>query len=221
MTAATLRSLLPQSRLSFAGAPSSATVVWREGRSALLERCGEAVAARVAFGCVVQPEPGDLVLACEADGETWVAAVLDRPSDAPMRLWAEGDVSLVSARGDVSLAAAGAVALDAGERVRAAAPQIELHAAIGRLVIDELTQVGRRASLYVGRLRTVAETVETFAGHALARVRRSSRFVEESDQLRAGDVDHRAAGNMQLRARTAFVTAETVVRIDAEQIHMG
>ena len=50
-------------------------------------------AARIAFGCLIQPEPGDRVLTSLADGTVWIVSVLERQSDAPPRLWAEGDLS--------------------------------------------------------------------------------------------------------------------------------
>jgi len=53
------------------------------------------------------------------------------------------------------------------------------------------------------------------------RVQRSTRFVEESDQIRAGDIDHRAESTLQMRAETMLMTADVVVRVDADQIHMG
>ncbi len=202
-------------------AGQAATMVTRDGRDAHIECGGAIVAARIAFGCIVQPEPGDRVLLGRADGTLWITSVLERPSDAPMRLWAEGDVALVSRTGDVSLLAARTVALDAGERARITAAEIDLHAGVARFVLDELVQVGRRAHYYVAKIRTVGDMVETFAEHVISRVRNSSRFVEESDQVRAGDLDHRAEGTVHLRAKTMFMTADTVVRVDADQIHMG
>ena len=47
-----------------------------------------------------------------------------------MRLCAEGDVSIVSMRGDVSLMTGRTLNLDAGERARVTAPEIDLHAAL-------------------------------------------------------------------------------------------
>ncbi|HEY6456049.1 MAG: DUF3540 domain-containing protein [Acetobacteraceae bacterium] len=202
-------------------ADASAVLIARNGRDAQISRDGCVSEARVAFGCVVQPEPGDRVLIGMADGTIWVTSVLERSSDAPMRLWAEGDVSIISMRGDVSLMAARCVNLDAGERTRLAAAEIDLHAGVARFVLDELVQVGRRASLMVGKIRYVGEMIETFAEHMLSRSRRSSMFVEESHQLRAGDIDHRAESTLQMRAQTMLMTADAVVRVDADQIHMG
>jgi hypothetical protein len=201
--------------------PAVAVVRARDGRDASIECDGTVVPARVAFGCLVQPEPGDRVLTAR-DGETlWIFSVLERPTDAPARLFAEGDIAIMSARGSVSLIAAEQVSVNAGARIGLSAKAIDLHAGVARFVLDELLHIGRRANLYVAKIRSVGEMVETFAEHVLTRAKRSTRFIEESDQLRAGDIDHRAEATLQLRARTAFVTADTVVRVDAEQIHMG
>jgi hypothetical protein len=187
----------------------------------LIARYGRISEANVAFGCIVEPEPGDRVLTSMADGKIWVISVLERPSAAPMRLCADGNVSIVSTRGDISLMAARSLNLDAGERARLAAAEIDLHAGMARFVLDELLQVGRRANVLVGKIRNVGEMIETFAEHVLTRVQRSTRFVEESDQIRAGDIDHRAESTLQMRGGTVLMTADVVVRVDADQIHMG
>jgi hypothetical protein len=196
-------------------------VLTRDGRDVRIARDGAVIAARVAFGCAVQPEQGDRVLTAD-DGETvWIVAVLERPTDLPARIFFEGDIAIMSARGDLSLHATNEINVDAGSRARIAAQEIDLHAGVAHFVLDELLQVGRRVNLYVAMLRSVGELVETFADHVLTRARHGSRFIEGSDQIRAGDIDQRAEGNMQLQARTQFITAETIVRVDAEQIHMG
>jgi Protein of unknown function (DUF3540) len=199
----------------------SAVLLTRDGRVARIASDGCICEARVAFGCVVQPEPGDRVLTAVTAGTIWVTSVLDRRSDAPMLLWAERDIAIVSLHGDVSLTAARTIDLDAAECVRLAACEIDLHAGVARFVLDELVQVSRKASLLVGKVRYVSEMIETFAEHVLTRARRSSRLIEDSDQLRASDIDHRAESTLQLRAETMLMTADRVIRVDADQIHMG
>lgn len=199
----------------------SAELIAREGREARIDCEGTVHAARIAFGCLIQPEPGDRVLTSLADGAIWIVSVLERRSAAPTRLWAEGDLGIVSTRGDISLAAGRNIDLGAGINIRAAAPEIDLHASMAQFVLDEMLQIGRRVSWYVSKLRSIGEVAETFADHVLTRAKRGSRFIEESDQVRAGSIDHRAEGTLQLHANVAFVTAETVVRVDADQIHMG
>jgi hypothetical protein len=200
---------------------TAATLIACQGQNARIESDGDVSDARIAFGCLIRPEPGDRVLTCAADGSVWIVSVLERHTGAPARLWTEGDLAIVSVHGDISLAAARAITVDAAARARVTAPEIDLHAGLARFVLDELLQIGRKAHWYVAKIRSVGEVFETFAGHLLCRARRSSRFVEGSDQLRAGDIDHRADGTLQMRAETMFMTADTVVRVDADQIHMG
>ena len=152
----------------------TAMVVARNGRDVRIERGGHISTARVAFGCIVQPEPGDRVLTAIADGTIWVTAVLERPSDAPCVCGPRATLSICSLRGNVSVPPPKSFTVDAAQRVRLAAPEIDLHAGIARFVLDELVQVGRRASLLVGKIRCVGEMVETFADHVLTRAKRSS-----------------------------------------------
>jgi hypothetical protein len=196
-------------------------LIWRDGRQARITCDGAVRTACIAFGCMIQPEPGDRVLTSQADGTIWVVSVLERRSDASPRLWFEGDLSIVSARGDISLTAGRKVDISAGTSILAAAPELDMHAGMARFMLDELVQISRKVSWYVSKLRSMGEVVETFADHVLTRVKRSSRFIEESDQMRAGSIDHRAEGTLHLHAEVAFVTADTVVRVDADQIHMG
>jgi hypothetical protein len=201
---------------------TTGTLIARDGRDARVECGGCIVDARIAFSCIIRPEPGDRVLMSVADGTTWVTAITERITDPPTCcLWTEGDVSIVSVRGDVSLMAGRSINLDAADRTRIASPEIAMHAGVARFVLDELQQIGRKASYYVKQIRSVGDLVETFAEHVLTRTGRSSRFVEESDQLRAGDIDHRADDTLQMRAGTMLMSADGVVRVDAEQIHMG
>jgi hypothetical protein len=202
------------------GAPA-AIVRAREGRIVQIGREGETLAARIAFSCLVQPEPGDLVATQDAGGFVFITAILDRPTEAPMRLVAEGDVSIASAHGSISIAASGSVHVDAGQTIGISGDELELQAGVARFILDDHLQIGRRAAYYVEKIRTAGQVLEQIAETVLTRARSATRFVEESDQLRAGDIDHRAAATLQLRAKTAFVTADDLVRLDADQIHMG
>lgn len=196
-----------------------ATVLACDGRSARIRAIGYEGTARVAFGCVVRPEPGDRVLIETIDGTSWILAVLERTSGMPARLLADRDV-IISAANNLTLAAS-EIAIEAANTVRIGAPSLDLQAASARFLLDDLLQVGRLAVFHVGKFRHLVELFEVLADRVLTRAKDAIRLVEGSDQLRAGDVDHRAAGTLQLQAETALISADSVVRVDAEQIHMG
>jgi hypothetical protein len=73
----------------------------------------------------------------------------------------------------------------------------------------------------IDKLKLFAEHVDSVAERVAARVRRSYRTVEECDQVRAERIDYVAKGTMTLHAENALLTAEELVKLDGEQIHVG
>ena len=55
----------------------------------------------------------------------------------------------------------------------------------------------------------------------IGRFRRSYRFVEEGEHLRARDIDQRASGHLSLKGDVATVQAGLVVKVDGAQVHLG
>ena len=200
----------------FAAPKVQAGTVLSHAGGAMIALDGVPLAARIAFSCLVQPEPGDTILA-ETDGTMfWITSILERTTDTPACLLTEGDVRIVSVGGDISLNAGGHVKLEAGIRACVVAPEIDLHAGIARFVLNKLTHVGKKMNLFIKKIRSVGDLVETFAEHVLTRSKRATRFIAESDQLRAGSIDHRAEATL-IPAKTTFVSAETVIRMDTRQ----
>lgn len=197
----------------------AATVLACEpGRAQIMMRGGPQE-ARIALSCLVQPAAGDIVMAIEMQGAAWILAVLERPVAAPLILLADGDLT-IAASGHLRLAGAD-IGVDAANAARLTASLIDVQAATWRSVIDEALHVGRRLTAHVARMKSVSDLVETLADHLLLRARRSTRMVEETEHLRAGEIDLAATGTVHIQAKQAFISADTVVRIDAAQIHMG
>lgn len=184
---------------------SVAEVLAREGAVLTVRQEGRSLPARRAFSCLVEPEPGDLVLLGGGGTEPYVLAVLERPGAAPMRL---------------ALPDGATVAADGG-RLNLAAETLVLAARQGEVAVDALGVTTNRTEARLGRISLVAEAIETLAQRIIGRFRRSYRFVEEGEQLRARDIDQRASGNFHMKGDTITAQAGLVVKIDGAQIHMG
>lgn len=166
---------------------------------------GQEIAAQRAFSCLVEPEPGDRVLVARDDAAAFVLAVLERRGEAPLRIALPGGSSLSAGEGRLDLAA-GTLVVQARQ---------------GDVVVDDLALRAGKATLRVGAATVIAEAIETLAQRVIGRFRRSYRFVEESEQLRARDIDQRAAGHLHLKGDTATIQAGAVVKVDGNQIHLG
>lgn len=210
MTQATLRApMAAPSPVQIADRPATpsvaetARVVDRTEDGLLLELAGTVRPGRVALSCLVQPEPGDLALIARTRQGLFVLALLERAGEAPTRLALGPDAEVTAGT------------------LRFTAETLHVQARIGRILLEELTHIGRTVTAHANKIRFIGDTLETLADRLLTQVRRSFRFVSETEQLRAGDIDHRAEQTLTLRGQTAFVTADTLVKVDADQIHMG
>ncbi len=184
--------------------------------------------ARRARSCLVAPECGDIVLlATLPRGECYVLAVLDRPGEGAgeersrTKLSLDGDLEIELATGRLTVAAQQGVDLAAGGNVSVVAPGINVHAADGNVLIDRLSVLGSVFHAEVDRIKVLAASAESVFDRVVQRVKRAYRTVEETDQLRAGRMDYVAKTSMNLHAGTALLTAEELVKLDGEQIHLG
>jgi hypothetical protein len=190
--------------LSMAGS-DAAEVLARDGEEFSVLKDGEVVAARRAFSCLVEPEPGDTVLLGTTGRARYVLAVLERAGAAPMRLAVPDGTTLAAEDG----------------RLRLAAHTLVMEAVNTQVATAELGVCATRTNARLGSVSAIAEAIETIATRIIGRFRRSYRFVEEGEHVRARDLDHRASGHLNLRADTATVQAGALVKLQGSQIHLG
>ena len=183
---------------------SMAEVLARQDALITLSREGERVTACRAVSCLVEPEPGDLVLLGGAASRLYVLAVLERAGGAP-----------------VCLAVAGDMEIAAGGRLALRSEALDVAATTGAVTVGALSLAGGKVSVRFGAMTLVADAIESLVTRLMTRAKRSYRFVEESEQLRAADIDYRAEGHLHLRGETSTVQARVLVKMDANQIHMG
>jgi hypothetical protein len=189
----------------FAQRTDSARVVAQDGAHFTILRHGQDEAAQRAFSCLVEPAPGDLVLVGHAEGETFILAVLARRGDAPMRVAMPDGATIAAPDGRLTLDA-GTLALRA-DATEVATGSLDVNAA--------------RIDASLGRIALLAQTIDTLAQRIVGRFRRSIRIVEESETLRARDIEQRASNHMHLRGDAVTMQGNALVKLRGEQIHLG
>lgn len=201
----------------------------REGRVHARESNGErisvvcadgSVIARRALSCLVEPEPGDRVLVAAAAGgeQHFVLAVLERDSTRPVELTVEQALVLRSKSSSVELNAP-RICLTSAETELASA-KLSITAAKAEVVTHALHWLAARAELDVGRGRLVAQVAESVVDRLSQTFGRVYRKIEEFEHVRAKRIDQEAE-LMNLRGKNALVTAEQLVKLDGEQVHLG
>ncbi|MCC6875173.1 MAG: DUF3540 domain-containing protein [Sandaracinaceae bacterium] len=189
---------------------------------ALVETSSGELDARLAASCLVEPEVGDTVLlAVPARGDLYVLAILERAApEAPLRIRSDCDVSIESS-GVVSLSGTQGVRARSAHTLELAAKKLAVSAIDGMVSIDRLGVVGRFIETHADTVKTVLGTFDSFLERFSQHVKRSYRFVEEADVTRARQIDTRAQETMTMRGRNTFLSAEELMKLDGEQVHLG
>lgn len=178
--------------------------------------------ARRAVGCLVAPIEGDRVLVARtADGRAYVLSVLEREAEAQLSLETDRSLTLKSAAGRVELLARDGLEIVTSADVAITGKKLEVCAPEAVFGLGRLTVTADEALGEVSTMKLVSETVESVIGTLSQRLKRARRVVEEIDQLRAKYVDVIAKKALRMHAESAVVTADQLVKVDGDQIHIG
>lgn len=177
---------------------------------------------RRAASCLLEPELGDTVLVSgESAACVYIIAVLERAGDGPARIAFAGDTTLTVSGGSMSLSADNGVNLSAGGRLAMSSADLLLNCGIATTTIGRLTAIGKEMSASIGNIRLIGNALESFVERLTQFARQSTRTVEGLDQVRSGTVDYRADQNMSLRGTNVLTNAKELVKVEAQQIHLG
>jgi hypothetical protein len=185
------------------------------------------VRARRAASCIVEPAVGDRVLVAipsAAHGhpaeEPFILAVLVK-GERSVTLAMDGDVTLRSRGGGISLVASEAVSIASASKVELNAPELEVRTMKTSFFSASLSYIGRALEGEIGRIRLVAQTVDRTIDRVSERVKRSFRTIEEIEKVKAHELDVDVEGNVTLHSDNTVMSAEKLVKVDGEQIHLG
>lgn len=192
-----------------------------EGGEYAVRTSGGIQVARRAVSCLVAPEIADRVLmAIGPGGESFVLAVLERDHDQ-VNIAPDGDLRIELAEGSFAVVAKEGVELVSAKGLGLTADEMRLHARQGGVFFDALSYAGRLVHADVERVQAVAGAIDQVVSRVSQRLKNAYRFVEGLDQQRSGQLDIRAEKSAKLRAENTIVTAEELVKVDGDQIHLG
>jgi hypothetical protein len=178
--------------------------------------------ARRAASCLLEPEVGDLVLVTLVPGRgCYVLAVLERQDTGHARLVHEGDLELQLPTGRLSMTAAQGMSVVSGKEVSCVTSSVRLHAAEADLFLERTSFLGRLARVEVESLKMLGRFFDSVIERLSQRVQRSYRKIEGMEQVRAEQLDYVAEKNVSVRGHNTLVTAEQLVKLDGEQVHLG
>jgi len=177
---------------------------------------------RRAASCLLLPAPGDTVMVAGPHDEAlYLIAVVAQADSSQTTLAVDGDLRLQSRRGGIAIRGAGAIELQSDTAVSSRSPQWTLAAERAQCTVSELDYQGAEVRFSVLVSRFVGRACEVVLDRLHLLTRSSFRITEEVEQVRAGQIDMQASRTLRLHAKNTLVTSKELVKVDAEQIHMG
>lgn len=168
---------------------------------------------RRALSCLIEPEAGDRVLVAPADGEIFVLAVLDRLLPDAMTLSAPAARKLVIAGPDVTVEAAGQLAVR-GREARVEGEKVHILA-------HSFSLVGRLATFVAELVRTSAHRSEMVADEVALQAGERTTRVTGADVSQVGThVQNVEQVNVET-AHSTVMTAKEDLRFDGTRVTVG
>jgi hypothetical protein len=175
-----------------------------------------------AASCLLEPQDGDWVLLTGlADGSCYVLAILEREDESKTTVQVEGDLHVQLPQGRMTVAAQEGIHWVSGKDVSVTSAELNVQTMRGNVVVDTLSYVGTAVRAEMEKAKLVVEQFDGVFDRVSQKAKRVYRFIEEFEQLRAERLDYVTKKNMSFRGKNALMTAEELVKIDGEQIHVG
>jgi hypothetical protein len=197
------------------------TVKLAEGGTFTVAAESAVVAAKRSFSCLVEPLPGDMVLVSRAASACYILAILERHGDQHACLAFEGDADLRVKQGRLRVAAQEGIDLVTAKDTALFSPQLSINSVQAEVSIQHLSFFGTFLQGQIERIKLIGQTCDSIFERVSQRVKRSYRWVDELDQLKAGQLNYLVKKLMSLRGKYSVLTAEEDVRIDGDKILMG
>lgn len=225
-SAAQKRSVAANLRLVQGGSPevvhAFGTVQSEQGHFFVVETETSEYSALRAASCLLSPKVGDRVLiAADAKGECFILSVLVRNPKETAVIAHEGDLHLRIGGGKLGIVARDGVSVLSGGEVSLVTDGLTASAHRADLALDELRSVSKSVQVDIGKAKVIGEAIDGFFQRLSYRVKRVFRVVDELDHLKAKRMNYNVEQVMQMHAGNAVVSAEELVKVDGEQIHLG
>jgi hypothetical protein len=197
------------------------TVKLAEGGAFTVAAESGVVAAKRSFSCLVEPLPRDMVLVSRAESGCYILAILERHGDQHACIAFEGDADLRLKQGRLRVAAQEGIDLVTANDTALVSPELSINSVQAEVSIQQLSFFGTFLQGQIERIKLIGQACDSIFERVSQTVKRSYRWVEELDQLKAGQLNYLVKRLMSLRGKYSVLTAEKDVRIDGDKILMG
>ena len=198
------------------------TVLSVTSEFSVIEVAGVPRQAKVAFSCLVAPEPGDIVMYSQQEtGAYYVLCIIERPDGTDMSINLHGDTTINNPSGSLSLMSKASINMVAAEKITCVSDQV-IHKSREAIVdYDEVIAKGELLQASFSKINVYSQLVTTMAKQVIDRFKSYIRHSEESDHVKSGQMTREVSGLYTMDTKYTVMVSKKDTKIDGERIHMG
>jgi hypothetical protein len=174
-------------------------------------------------GCLIRPKQGDKVLlSLDGSGQGYILSVLERELAGDRTdMDFQGNVCLNVKQGDFVIQSDRDISLISNNHLHCASDEFSISARRGKALVNTMTLVGHAVSTQVERITAVALNVEHTFRRFTQRLENAFRFIKDHEEIQTKSTRYLVDDLMAVHTKNTDLTSEEIVKINAEQIHLG
>src|SRR5690606_23334276 len=175
-----------------------------------------------ALSCLIEPQVGDQVIISGPDHDrVYLIAVVSRSSEAPVALRVHGDLAIQSINGSVSMHSATQTHLGSADTLVISARHYEQNNESASITVGQMSYAGQEVEVAAGKTTFFSTVIGVMADRINSIARLCFRHVREVDHVRAQTIDYEAEKLTRVHGGYTTLTAQDVMKINGDQIHMS
>lgn len=199
-----------------------ATVLSVTDESIVIDVSGVPQTAKLAFSCLVRPEPDDIVMySLFESGESYVLGIIERPSETGMSIDLPGDAAIQTRSGSLSMISSTSVNLFAGKKINCISDQVVHKSREAIIDYNDITAQGKSLQASFTNIRIFSELMSSMAKQVIDKFKSYIRHSEDFDQVKAGQMTREVSGLYSMDSKYTILVSKKDTKIDGERIHMG
>lgn len=175
-----------------------------------------------ALSCLVEPQIGDEVLVSGPDRHrVFLLAIIARPESTAVTLSVTGDMTIRSEAGAVNVHSAMLTHIHSNQAVKLTAPRHEQENDSASMKIGQMHYLGKQLDAVLGSTDFFSNVIGLMSDSFKSVARLCFRHVKEVDHVRAQTIDYEAEKLTRVHGGYTTLTAQEVMKINGDQIHMS
>ena len=182
---------------------------------------GERIKANKAFSCIVEPEPGDMVMCCKNEsGMYYILAILARKDSQKMALSFPDDAHIQTNHGSLKITSRDAVTM-ASENLNCISKRAIHKSGEAIVSYDNITANGNELQASFKTVRLISNLINTMARQVIDSFKGYIRSTEDNDMVKAGQLTRKSDGLYSVDSKYTIMNSKKSTKIDGEKILMG